>query len=75
MQNEQISIKGFDRQKNINISGTAMRNFVANNDLDSFIEGLPPLARSRGKEIFSILRTSIDKMKTPEEKPKRNKKK
>jgi len=75
MENQQIIVKGFDRQQNINISGTAMRNFVANNDLKSFIDGLPAPARSHGKEIFNILHTSVDKIKTPDEKPKKTKKK
>lgn len=73
VENEQITVKGFDRQKNINISGTAMRGFVANNDVKNFINGLPPPARSHGKEIFAILHTSVNKTKTPDEKPKKKK--
>jgi cytidyltransferase-like protein len=75
LSNDQIDLRGFDREKNINISGTMMRDFVAKNDIESFTRNLPAPIQKWGQEIFDILKTSIDKISDkPEPKKKKIKK-
>jgi cytidyltransferase-like protein len=75
MANDQVDLKAFDREKNVNISGTMMRDFVLKNDVESFTQNLPAPVQKWGQEIFDILKTSIDKIPTkPEPKKKKIKK-
>jgi cytidyltransferase-like protein len=62
--NDQIEIKGFDRVSNVNISGTMMREFLVNNDIENFTAGLPIPVQRWGQEIFNILHASVTAMKT-----------
>lgn len=53
--NQQIELRGVDRNETVNISGTAMRNFIANGDIEAFIEMLPIAIQQFGQEIYNIL--------------------
>ena len=50
---------GVPRTATVEISGTKMRGYLCDGDLDSFAELLPPLPDNAKKEIATILSTSI----------------
>lgn len=46
---------GVERTSTVNISGTAMREFLQNNDKESFMKYLPPVKDDKKEEIWNIL--------------------
>lgn len=50
---------GVPRTATVEISGTKMRGYLCDGDLESFAELLPPMSDSAKKEIATILSTSI----------------
>ncbi len=46
---------GVERTSTVNISGTKMREFLANDDKDSFMKYLPPVLNRDKEEIWNIL--------------------
>lgn len=46
---------GVDRASTVNVSGTKMREFLQNNDKDSFMKYLPPVSAKDKEEIWNIL--------------------
>lgn len=46
---------GVERTSTVNISGTKMREFLMNDDKDSFMRYLPPVSNSQKEEIWNML--------------------
>jgi hypothetical protein len=46
---------GVERSSTVNISGTKMREFLQNGDMDSFIKYLPPIPMNQKKEIWTTI--------------------
>lgn len=51
----QIALRGVDRNETVNVSGTAMREFIQNGDVEQFISMLPPAMQKNGKKIYNLL--------------------
>ena len=50
-----ISKVGVERTSTVNVSGTKMREFLANGDKDSFLKYLPPVSTADKEEIWNAL--------------------
>lgn len=50
-----VERRGVERSSTVNVSGTAMRNFLADGDVENFVKFLPPAVISHGEKIFDIL--------------------
>lgn len=47
--------RGVERSSTVDVSGTAMRQFLADGDMENFVAFLPPAVMPYGEEIFDIL--------------------
>ena len=52
----QIERRGVDRNETVNVSGTKMREFMANGDVKNFKKFLPPAVQQYAREILGILK-------------------
>lgn len=52
----QIERRGVDRNETVNVSGTKMREYIANGDVKNFKKFLPPAVQQHAKEILQILK-------------------
>jgi len=57
-ENGQIERRPVNRSETTDISGTKMRQFLQDEDKESFISFLPASVRSKGEEIYKILQDS-----------------
>jgi len=57
--NNQIVRRGVKRTETIDISGTEMREYIEDGDVESFTSLLPPAIQKHGKEIFDLLSDDI----------------
>lgn len=73
MENDQIEKMAFERSENIDISGTKMRNYVVDGNVEEFTAGLPTPVQRYGQEIFDILRKTVDQIKQPRKKKSKQK--
>lgn len=55
----QIEKRGVSRSETVQVSGTEMREFIADEDMVGFIALLPPSIQKHGKEIFELLKDDI----------------
>lgn len=55
----QVLRRGVDRSETVDVSGTAMRKFLAAGDVKSFGEFLPPAIRKHAEKIFRILSRTL----------------
>lgn len=62
VENDQIELRTFSREDNVNISGTELRNFIVKGELESFTHWLPEPVQRYGQEIFNILAQSISQI-------------
>jgi nicotinamide mononucleotide adenylyltransferase len=51
----QIERRGVDRNETVNVSGTKMREYMANGDVKNFKKFLPPAVQQYAREILQIL--------------------
>ena len=51
----QIKVKTFNRESNVNVSATKMRKTLQDNDLQGFTECLPDVLKDQASEIFTLL--------------------
>ena len=56
LDDDQIEHKVFNRGDNVNVSGTTLRKYLADGDVESFAAGLPEPVQKYGLEIFNILK-------------------
>lgn len=52
----QIELRGVDRNETVNVSGTKMRELMANGDVKNFKKFLPPAIQQYAREILQILK-------------------
>lgn len=52
----QIERRGVDRSETVNVSGTKMREYMANGDIKNFKKFLPPAVQQYAREILQILK-------------------
>lgn len=57
--NDQIKRRGVSRTETIDVSGTEMRGYIEDEDVESFTSLLPPAIQKHGKEIFDLLTDEI----------------
>ena len=57
--NGQIKLRGISRDETIQVSGTEMREFLEDGDIDGFTELLPPAIQKHGKKIFDMLQDEV----------------
>lgn len=57
--NGQIKRRGVARTETIDVSGTEMRGYIEDGDVESFTELLPPAIQQHGAEIFDLLSDEI----------------
>ena len=57
--NDQIELRGVDRNETVNVSGTKMREYLATGDTKKFAEFLPPGIRQHSQEIIGILNRNL----------------
>lgn len=57
--NDQIKLRGVKRTETIDVSGTEMRGYIEDDDVESFTALLPPAVQKYGKEIFDLLSDDI----------------
>jgi len=57
----QIELRGVDRNETVNVSGTAMRDFIARGDVKNFEKFLPDSIRQYAGEIMSILTKGVSR--------------
>ena len=57
--NRQIKKRGISRSETVQVSGTEMRELLADDDMVGFISLLPPAVQKHGKEIFELLKDDI----------------
>lgn len=55
LQAGKINKIGVERTSTVNVSGTKMREFLQNNDKESFLKNLPPVGNKDKEEIWNIL--------------------
>lgn len=55
-----INLKGIERSSTVNISGTKMREYLQNDDKNSFIKNLPDIPQSDKEKIYDILKNVSD---------------
>jgi hypothetical protein len=55
----QIERRGVDRNETVNVSGTKMREYMANGDVKNFKKFLPEEIRQYAREILSILTNNV----------------
>jgi len=65
--NGQVQMRPIQRTETVNVSGTRMREFLKNNDKESFIKNLPQ--GIAGREIWNILRKSATTAPAPKKAP------
>lgn len=59
LRNKQIKLQDVSREGGVDISGTAMRQFLANDEKENFLQYLPPISKDKKLAIWNILRTPI----------------
>lgn len=57
--NDQVVRRGVKRTETIDVSGTEMREYIEDGDIESFTSLLPPTLQKHGKEIFDLLSDEI----------------
>lgn len=54
---QKIKLRGVGRGETVDISGTEMRELLADGEAEAFIKMLPTIARKHGREIYNLLRS------------------
>lgn len=54
--NGQIERRGISRTETVQVSGTKMREFLRDGNVERFVSSLPPAIQDRGKEVFDLLK-------------------
>jgi hypothetical protein len=60
--------RGVERSSTVDVSGTAMRQFLSDGDMENFVSFLPPAVMHQGQKIFDILYTTGTTTARPEKK-------
>ena len=59
LRNKQVKLQDVSREGGVNISGTAMRQYLANDKQEEFLKYLPPISKDNKVAIWNILRSPI----------------
>jgi len=61
-----IELRGVSRGSTVNVSGTAMRNYLEAGDMKNFIANLPSAVQDKGQEIYKKFKSEERKEKKTE---------